>query len=107
MASIAKAPEPASVEPSLRLRARRTQRTKSLLPFFSPLPPVLRDKTRHNFATPISQDEHEIGIKRTLKPIRGYDRANIVSSDGNLAATSRANREHQDPRHNKTAHQVP
>src|SRR5713101_1924999 len=111
MASIPLAPEPASVAPRLRLRARRTQQTKSLLPLFSPLPPVLRDKNRHKCATPISRDEHEMRIKRTLKTIRAFDSAkdsaNMLCTDGNLAAPSRTNRKHQDTRHNKTADQVP
>jgi hypothetical protein len=45
MESFAKAPEPVSVEPKLRLQALRIQLTRSLLAIYSPLPPVLRNKT--------------------------------------------------------------
>src|SRR3981189_2859215 len=75
MESFAKSPEPVSFEPKLRLQALRTQLTKSLLAIYSPLPPVLRNKTVFTeklveCATHINQDEHEMRIKRTLKTIR-------------------------------------
>src|SRR6266481_4847011 len=83
MESFAKAPEPVSVEPMLRLRALGTQLTKSLLPFFSPYTSSIEKqdrrhrKTRHRklieCATHINQDEHEMRIKRTLKTIRALD----------------------------------
>src|ERR1700681_3753403 len=112
MESCVKAPEPVSVEPKLRLQALRTELTKLLLAIYSPLPPVLRNKTvvaekLMEYATYINQDEHEMRIKRTLKTIRALDCANILCSVRNLTPASGANREHQHTRHNKTTHQVP
>src|SRR5229473_6132916 len=117
MESFAKAPEPVSLEPKLRLQALRTQLTKSLLAIYSPLPPVLRnktlviEKTRHRklmeCATAINQDEHEMRIKRTLKTIRAIVCAIMLRSVRNLGPASGTNREHQHTRNNKTTHQVP
>ena len=77
MESFVKAPEPVSLEPKLRLRELRTQLTKLLLAIYSPVPPVLRNKTvvtekLVECATHINQDEHEMRIKRTLKTIRAF-----------------------------------
>jgi len=77
MAWFVKAPEPASVEPKLRLQALRTQLKKLLLAIYSPLPPELRNKTvvtekLVECPTHINQDEHEMRIKRTLKTIRAF-----------------------------------
>src|ERR1700674_5247 len=83
MESFAKAPEPVSLEPRLRLQALRIQLTKSLLAIYSPYTSSIEKqdrchrKTRHRklmeCATHINQDEHEMRIKRTLKTIRALD----------------------------------
>ena len=44
--------------------------------------------------TYINQDQHEVRIKRTLKTVRAFDCADMLSNVGDLAA-SRAHREHQ------------
>src|ERR1700730_18761802 len=117
MESFAKAPEPVSVEPKLRLQALRTQLTKSLLAIYSPYTSSIEKqdrrhrKARHRklmeCAAHINEDQHEMRIKRTLKTIRAFDRATMLSSVRNLTPATGANREHQHTRHNKTAHQVP
>src|SRR6266481_5406621 len=99
MESFAKAPEPVSVEPMLRLRALGTQLTKSLLPFFSPYTSSIEKqdrrhrKTRHRklieCATHINQDEHEMRIKRTLKTIRALDRGHAKQCPGPRAGVRR------------------
>src|SRR5713226_3291510 len=58
-------------------------------------------------ATHINKDQHEVRIKRTLKTIRAFDRATMLSNVRNLTPASGAHREHQHTRHNKTTHQVP
>src|ERR1700730_1584735 len=117
MESFAKAPEPVSVEPKLRLQALRTQLTKSLRAIYSPYPSSIEKqdrrhrKARHRklmeCAAHINEDQHEMRIKRTLKTIRAFDRATMLSSVRNLTPASGANREHQHTRHNKATHQVP
>src|SRR5258708_2026064 len=60
---------------------------KIITPVFFTFTSSIERQNRYKCATPISQDEHEIGIKRTLKTISGYDRPNIVFAAGNLPAS--------------------